>query len=343
MDLTNEKLARRFLRGVSIGFLVQHLVFVLLFLLETVWPMVQANLLCALCAAASLRLLERERTRALLFTLYLAELAYLCVSAVCLGFSAGLQLPLVGLTLFVFFAEYLGRTALRTRFPALPLAIVNFAVFLVVFAPRFRTPGLLPMYDALSAPIQLWWSAVYFALCLAGVAVAMQMNTDSERLLIDKAESDGLTGIYNRAGYEQLLPRLELESTALLLVDADKFKHINDTYGHAVGDRVLKKISLALRKNCRRIDHVCRIGGDEFVVLLLNASAAEREAITRKVSSVNRELSHTDDGLPLASVSVGVAFGRDAADWKELFNHADAALYEVKQSGGRDCRFYHSG
>ena len=340
MDLTNEKLARRFLRGVSLGALAQHLILALLFCTDAVWLMVAVNLVCALIAGASLWLLNHEFPRAHMLAVYIAQLLCLCFSAVCVGWSAGFQLPLVGLTLLLFFAEYLARTTGGKYLPALPLAIVNFAVFLVVFAPRFRSPGLLSEWERLSVAVQLIWSGIVFALCIAGVAVAAQVNSDSERILIDQAESDKLTGLYNRTGYEQLLSRLDLNGTALLLVDADKFKHVNDTYGHSVGDQVLKKISSVLRGNFRRIDPVCRIGGDEFVVLMQNAEGMEREVIARKAARINRELSHTEDKLPLASVSIGVAFGCEAESWKELFQHADAALYEVKKNGGRDCRFY---
>lgn len=341
MDMTNEKLAQRFMRGVSVGALAQHLILALLFFTDAVWLMVAVNLLCALVAAASLWLLKKEFERAQMLAVYVSQLVCLCFSSVCVGWSAGFQLPLVGLTLLVFFAEYLARTTGRKYLPALPLALVNFTVFLLVFAPRFRSPGLLVEWERLSVAVQLIWSGIIFALCIAGAAIAVQMNSDSERMLIDQAESDKLTGLYNRAGYEQLLSRLDPTQTALLLVDADKFKQINDTYGHAAGDQVLKKISTVLRGNFRRIDPVCRIGGDEFVVLMQNAEGMDQESIARKAARINRELSHTEDGLPLASVSIGVAFGGAAEDWKELFQHADAALYEVKQNGGRDCRFYY--
>ena len=64
------------------------------------------------------------------------------------------------------------------------------------------------------------------------------------------------------------------------------------------------------------------------------------EMIVSKISRINRELSHPEDKLPLVSVSVGAAYGGDAEDWTELFNHADTAMYQVKQGGGRGCRFY---
>lgn len=340
MDMMNTKLMQRFLRDVSLGFLAQHLIFAALFGSCQHWPTSVVNLVCAVAAAVSWRLSGHDHFRAQFLTVYITELAYLIFSAVCLGCGAGFQLPLVGLTLLAFFAEYLGRTLDYKPVPALPLSAVNFAVYVLVLAPRFHSPGLLPLPEKASLSLQLIWSGAIFALCIAGLQLTVRMNSDSERILASKAESDRLTGLYNRAGYDKLLSRLDLKTTTLLLVDADKFKHVNDTYGHVVGDQVLKKIAAALRQNFRRVDCVCRVGGDEFVVLMLNTEKPEQEMLVRKVWRINRELSHTEDGLPLISVSVGIAYGCDAADWKELFVHADEALYQVKQNGGRDCRFY---
>lgn len=340
MDAIDKKQAQRFFRGAALGFLAEHTVFILLFLSSPCLPLVAVNVLCALGCAFSLRLLSQEKMLAYMLALYIAELGCLIASSVALGWSAGFQLPLVGLTMLIFFAEYVSRQLGSPCLPALPLSVVNLGVFFVALAPFFRRPGLLLVPESVTRPLQLIWSGGVFALCIVGLDAAVRMNSDSERILLDQAERDGLTGLYNRAGYDQLLSRLNLESTTLLLVDADKFKHINDNYGHAVGDQVLKKIGFTLRQNFRRIDCVCRIGGDEFVVLMLNSDGQEKDLLLRKVSRINRELSHTEDGLPLASVSIGIAYGGAAEDWKALFEHADQALYQVKQAGGRGCHFY---
>ena len=81
-----------------------------------------------------------------------------------------------------------------------------------------------------------------------------------------EASHDSLTGVYNRAGYDVVKQSLDLKSTAVLIIDADNFKKINDMYGHLVGDQVLKKIEDALRAAFRSEDYICRVGGDEFWV-----------------------------------------------------------------------------
>ena len=176
-----------------------------------------------------------------------------------------------------------------------------------------------------------------------GSFLSVRDNTDDQRALENemyKATHDSLTWVYNRAGYDLLLASVPMNSTFMLLIDADNFKEVNDTYGHEIGDRVLQKITESIRSVFRAEDYICRIGGDEFVVFMVNTIASQRKLIGHKVQRINRKLSDTTDGLPAASVSVGVAFGGFAADQKEWFDHADKALYETKRAGRNGCTFY---
>lgn len=334
-------LADRYLRYMSWGFLFMHLLRLLLYGIYNIPPMVVLNALCLFSAAVGLRLLARERYRAHILLLYGTELLQIVISALYIGWSAGFQLPLLGLTILVFLTEYVRRSLGLPQLPALPMGLVALAVYLLLFPGRFYRQGPCAFPSDMLLLLQVFWGALVFALVVAGLCVMLQVSSTSERMLIDKAESDPLTGLYNRAGYDQLRNKLNLRHTTLLLVDADRFKEVNDNYGHEVGDRVLQKIARSLGQNFRRCDRVCRIGGDEFAVLMLNAEELEDEQIAAKVNRINRELSHTtEDRLPLVSVSVGVAYGGDAEDWTELFNHADKALYQVKEGGRRGCRFY---
>ncbi len=155
-----------------------------------------------------------------------------------------------------------------------------------------------------------------------------------------KASHDELTGVYNRSGYDLLCQSVDLASTAFLLFDADRFKRVNDSHGHEVGDRVLKKIATTLTENFRTDDYICRIGGDEFMVLMVHISRDVRRLIENKVTQINADLAKTDYGLPAISVSAGVALCRDTDNPQELFHDADVALYYVKDHGRNGCCFY---
>ncbi len=176
-----------------------------------------------------------------------------------------------------------------------------------------------------------------------GSFLTVRDDSDEQKLLqkeIFNATHDSLTGVYNRAGYDLLLSRMDLDSTLLLLVDGDRFKQVNDSYGHEVGDRTLQKIARAISHSFRSDDSICRIGGDEFTVLMRNTGPAQYDLIRDRVKRINQELTDTSDGLPAITISVGIARGSDAADSTELYEQADRALYETKRNGRCGLTFY---
>jgi len=151
--------------------------------------------------------------------------------------------------------------------------------------------------------------------------------------LVRFAEQDPLTGLANRRAMERFCTGLAGGPVCLVLVDVDHFKAVNDRYGHAVGDRVLREVATVLVHSVRSVDRVARWGGEEFVVALpagspaLGAEAAER--IRRRVQEHAWSL-HAE-GLRL-TVSAGVAAGA-ADDLPAVLGRADAAMYRAKGAG----------
>ena len=177
-----------------------------------------------------------------------------------------------------------------------------------------------------------------------GSFLTVRDNSDEQKLLqreIYNATHDSLTQLYNRAGYDLLVSRLDMVSTLMLLVDVDDFKRVNDSYGHEVGDRVLQKIARTIEQNFRAEDYVCRIGGDEFIVLMLHTDERQAEQIGARVARINAALTDGADGLPPISVSVGAAHGDAAQNPVELFERVDKALYETKHNGRGGITFLH--
>lgn len=148
-----------------------------------------------------------------------------------------------------------------------------------------------------------------------------------------KASHDELSGLYNRVGYDLLLSSIDRESTYMLLFDVDNFKSINDTCGHCAGDEAIRNVARVLRENFRSDDYICRIGGDEFVVLMVHAPKSAKNLISSKIKHINSELENPRDNMPAYSVSVGIAHGSDATDTINLFAKCDTALYESKARG----------
>ena len=167
-------------------------------------------------------------------------------------------------------------------------------------------------------------------------------NEERAMLMKHQAEHDSLTELLNRRSFEQILHLANKDqgNFALILADVDDFKRVNDTYGHAVGDSVLKNVARLLRTVFRSIDHVCRIGGDEFAIIMVNMTRDMCHIITDKIAEINQQLADPNEGLPVASLSVGIAFSNPGESVGELFKNADSALYCTKKSGGRGCSLY---
>ena len=168
-------------------------------------------------------------------------------------------------------------------------------------------------------------------------------NQEIQKLIRHQAEHDALTQLLNRRSFEQMLHVYEdgKKPFALILIDVDTFKSVNDTFGHAMGDRILQKVSGILLKQFQSIDHVCsRIGGDEFAIVMVDMTSDMKYVIQEKIDAANEELSNPKDDLPAVSLSVGVAFSDRENPEESIFKDADKALYYVKEHGRHGCSFY---
>lgn len=165
--------------------------------------------------------------------------------------------------------------------------------------------------------------------------------------LAEQAERDSLTGIYNRRTAERLIAQMlacadERQHFAFLTIDFDDFKFVNDNFGHAVGDQLLKQMALEVNMIVDECDVFARIGGDEFIVFLsLDRDEQRSERIAQLICDTVRQISPIDDNPYRPSVSIGVATYPDCGkDFAELYDASDKAMYRVKQHGKNSMGFY---
>jgi diguanylate cyclase (GGDEF)-like protein len=151
------------------------------------------------------------------------------------------------------------------------------------------------------------------------------------------ADTDPLTEVFNRRGFERELKRAlsyidrYWTRAALLYVDLDRFKPVNDAHGHAAGDAILKSVAAALSRNVRASDTVARIGGDEFAVILWNLSEADAARKAHALEAVVATAVVDWDGVELsAGASIGVAVINPRDDLAKITAAADAAMYTRK-------------
>jgi diguanylate cyclase (GGDEF)-like protein len=159
--------------------------------------------------------------------------------------------------------------------------------------------------------------------------------------LTELAHRDSLTGLANRRYLELKLDNLAKDNTArlcaLLFLDLDRFKAINDVHGHVIGDRVLSTMAARLRGVVRTSDLLIRVGGDEFAVLLESTNESGARAVANKIIAT---LSSPVDGLSLpnsVSASVGITlFTSGSVMPRDILTQADSAMYRAKRRGGND-------
>ncbi len=177
----------------------------------------------------------------------------------------------------------------------------------------------------------------------AAIAVENARLYEEARRLLEEtqrlANTDSLTGIPNRRALNDLLER-ELHTSerydtpfAFVILDLDDLKKINDTGGHSLGDLALKRFAQVLKKNARKGDILARYAGDEFVLIMAQSDREQTERGIERIMSALRR-----NGL---ASSIGVAmFPNDGIDGQTLFFSADEALYQAKQAGKNQFRFY---
>ena len=167
-------------------------------------------------------------------------------------------------------------------------------------------------------------------------------NEAAQMLIKHQAEHDALTDLLNRGSYDKLLALYEASGApfALILIDVDVFKHVNDTYGHAAGDAILKRVASLLKTAFRSIDHICRTGGDEFAIIMVEMTPDLHYTIKEKIDAVNERLANPEEGLPKVSLSVGVAFSEREGAGESIYKDADLALYRTKENGRNGCTFF---
>jgi diguanylate cyclase (GGDEF)-like protein len=215
----------------------------------------------------------------------------------------------------VLFSVIIGSIFGFDAFDALGLALRGAIAVLAMAA-------LGPLVGSLHAPL---YRSV--RLRLENIALVDELRQSNEALARELT-TDALTKLTNRAGFDAAIERSS--SVGVIYVDVDRFKEINDTFGHAIGDEVLQRVAAALNRDTRRGDVVARLGGDEFVLLINDTNDELLASVAQRLhDSVHREFA---DGSVTVSIGAANATSNDMTPL-DVLHLADAQLYAAKRSG----------
>jgi diguanylate cyclase (GGDEF)-like protein len=171
-----------------------------------------------------------------------------------------------------------------------------------------------------------------------GKLIDVSEDAAEKKELLLKSQKDGMTDLYNAATTKDLITEFvenKKDDTldALILIDCDKFKSVNDKYGHFKGNQVLELIAASLKKVFRSTDILGRIGGDEFCIFIKNVPSVDfvREKCLRLIKQINSKVENAGEEIQV-SVSIGVAMIRRRESYESVFKRADAALYKAKRN-----------
>jgi diguanylate cyclase (GGDEF)-like protein len=204
-----------------------------------------------------------------------------------------------------------------------------------------------PHRPDVSLPLLLAGVGISLAVLL-GSLILVWSRDERMRELQRQASLDSLTGLKNRRRFEEDLRlamargRREGTTGAVLMLDLDHFKRVNDSHGHPAGDRLIEEIADVLRRRTRESDVLARLGGDEFAIVLPRSGAAEARMVAESIAEAIREHRPTREDVDPITVSVGVAmFGEDPRTSVELVvSEADTAMYAAKDGGRDDVRVF---
>lgn len=184
---------------------------------------------------------------------------------------------------------------------------------------------------------------------VAGITADVTEKKRAEERLVTLAHYDGLTNLPNRLLlHQRLSSTLERasrrgERAAIMFLDLDRFKHVNDTFGHSTGDRVLREASVRISGAMRSEDTIARLGGDEFAIVLSNVNkVADAAAVAEKIVALFNDPFLVEAAPVFLTISIGIAlYPAHGSDAETLIKNADVAMYGAKESGRNRYAFFH--
>ena len=311
----------------NIAYIILHALYLILFIISRCDVLIYVTAGAILIDLLSFVLIEKKKYYIYALVCGNQYLAFISVTTIMLGFATGFHFYLIGLCIVSFFTTYFSKKGVRGSiiWVGLSLAIYLTLFFVTEFnAPFYDIPKWLEMSLFTLNAIMVFLFIVYY------LVVFLQYALSLEKKIMNESRTDELTQINNRYALYDYFDTKDKTSKVLAIIDIDDFKHVNDTYGHVIGDHILKRVA-EIATNVLSDSFVCRYGGEEFVIILNEDNFLNRLENLR--TSIEKETMEFEKVKINITITIGAVHHlRDISleDWVEL---ADEKMYTGKNSG----------
>lgn len=330
---------------VNVIFLIWHMILLFIFGYEKIWIMTVFNVFSLCIYIRTLFMLRRHHTRGVIRMMYVELLFHMLISVICMGWNLGFQEYAFGILPIIMFGDYIeDANRLRKSSIAMVLSVAGSYFGLNVWTSMneplyaFTSREGTRLFAIINGTATIICVSAYFL-------IFTHMVLGFERGLIQDASSDSLTGLSNRRVLREYREQLDaVDDYCVFMLDVDNFKHVNDTYGHDIGDRVLKEIGKLLTeyKHTLKKFMPLRWGGEEFVVIYSDGNLGREEKI-RQMEVVRHQIGELHVAVPEGAIhftaTVGAAAVGEEKGIEDLIALADSRMYYGKQHG-KDCMVF---
>ena len=315
----------------NIIYLIVHIFYLILFIVSKIDVLIYVTAGAVLAYLLFFFLLKKRKYYPYALCCGNLFLVYVSVTTIMIGFNTGFHFYLIGLCVVSFFTTYFSKVKRSSG------SIIWVGLSLTIYLVLYFVTKFNPPHYAIEPWLEITLFTVHavavFALVAAYLVVFVKYALSLERKIMNESRTDELTQINNRYGLYDYFEQEDKSSTALALFDIDDFKGINDKYGHATGDYILKRVA-EITSDVLSDSFVCRYGGEEFVIVLnedKEQSIFDRLETLRK--SIEKETFEFGKSKINITITIGAVNYSEDLSLEEWVDLADEKMYSGKKSG----------
>lgn len=333
----NEALARR----TNIILLCIHTALLIAFTIIWVPVMIIVNILSVAIYFAMFKVIPKNIVIYLIVT-YAEVLIHMFLASICMGWECGFQLYCFAVIPIIYYCDYISKKFKTTKVYPIPMIVGVILCYFIIRTYSLHFSGVsTPISDSAAKVVYSINAFIVFMFLILYLYLYQNMGLTTELLLQRTAEYDVLTGLANRYKMNSIFEELTEEEAvsqnnfSVAILDIDDFKCVNDTYGHTIGDEVLKKVAEILKQSENDHIHTSRWGGEEFLVVVSGNNSYETAKALLEFIRVNVAGSsiESDDKKIQVTISSGIALHNIGESTVTTISRADSFLYKAKRSG----------